>query len=66
MVSVLIAKPVARKTHKEDSGYDRRCILGLLLTDGALSHWQMSHERLLLSSLSCTYSNFPSPLLPLQ
>lgn len=31
MVSGLNAKPVARKTHKEDSGYDRRCILGFVV-----------------------------------
>lgn len=41
----------------------------LLLTDGALSHWQMSHERLSLSFstvLSSTCWDFFPPLLPVR
>lgn len=55
-VSTLIAEQVTRKTHEEeDSGYYRRCILGL-------SRWQMSQVRSGGFWIVCL-CHFPFPIL---
>lgn len=60
--SVLVAKPVARKTHEEDCRYYRRCILGLVVdwrgtTSLADVRWEVVSVLVLL---------FFSPALPVR